>query len=155
MNGFAGSRPVARGAVARAAVALVAGLVFGFGLSLSGMVNPGRVLGFLDVASGRWDPSLAFVLAGAVIVALAGTALQRRMARPVLDDAFHLPSARRIDGRLVLGAALFGVGWGLAGLCPGPAVAALSLGLAPVFVFVAAMLAGMLLHDRVAARRVA
>lgn len=130
-------------------VALVAGAVFGFGLSLSGMVDPARVSGFLDVASGHWDPSLIFVLGGAVIVAIPGLMLQRRLAGPMLDERFHLPVKTRIDPPLLIGSAIFGLGWGLAGFCPGPAISTLSMGLMPTFVFVAAMAGGMLLHDRV------
>ena len=137
----------------RIVVALLSGALFGFGLSLSGMLDPARVIGFLNPASGHWDPSLAFVLGGAVAVAVPGVMLQRRLRRPVLDDRFHLPEKTEIDGRLLAGAALFGAGWGLAGFCPGPAVSALSVGLAPVFLFVAAMAAGMMLHDRVIAGR--
>lgn len=140
-------------AALRIIAALACGALFGFGLSLSGMVDPARVLGFLDLASGHWDPSLMFVLGGAVMVAVPGVMLQRRLSRPLLDDAFHLPEKTGIDRRLVVGSALFGIGWGLAGFCPGPAVSALSLGLAPVLLFVAAMAAGMLLFDRVIAPR--
>lgn len=139
-------------ALPRALVALGAGAIFGFGLSLSGMVDPARVIGFLDVTSGRWDPSLMFVLGGAVLVAVPGVLVQRRLARPALDRVFHVPETETVDSRLLAGAAVFGVGWGLAGFCPGPAVAALSMGLAPVFLFVAAMAAGMLLHDRLVAK---
>lgn len=114
-------------AMLRLLVALTAGVLFGFGLSLSGMVDPARVIGFLDVASGHWDPSLAFVLGGALLVALPGVAIQRRLARPALDDRFHLPANAVIDRPLVLGSAIFGAGWGLAGFCPGPAVASLSV----------------------------
>ena len=138
-------------ALARLVVALLAGALFGLGLSLSGMLDPARVIGFLDVASGRWDPSLMFVLGGAVMVAIPGVMLQRRLARPVLDERFHLPETRAIDRRLLIGSTMFGLGWGLAGFCPGPAVSALSVGYMPVVVFVAAMLAGMLLHDRLIA----
>lgn len=141
--------------LARLGVTLVAGALFGFGLSLSGMLDPARVLGFLDIASGAWDPSLMFVLGGAVAVALPGVMLQRRLARPVLEERFHMPQATAIDRPLLLGSALFGIGWGVAGLCPGPAVAALSLGLVPVFVFVAAMAAGMWLHDGPMAKLIA
>jgi hypothetical protein len=141
-----------RPAVLRILAALAAGALFGFGLSLSGMVDPAKILGFLNLASRRWDPSLMFVLGGALIVAIPGTMLQHRLQRPLLDDSFHLPAKTRIDGRLVTGSTLFGVGWGLAGFCPGPAVSALSLGVAPVFLFVVAMAAGMILHDRVIAR---
>jgi uncharacterized membrane protein YedE/YeeE len=139
--------------LSRLAVALVAGLLFGFGLSLSGMLDPARVLGFLNVASGQWDPSLMFVLGGAVAVAFPGMWLQRRLRRPMLDRSFHLPRTSGVDWRLILGSAIFGVGWGLAGFCPGPAVASLSLGLAPTLLFVAAMVGGMLLHDRFVARQ--
>lgn len=138
--------------LARLGVTLLAGALFGFGLSLSGMLDPARVIGFLDFASGQWDPSLMFVLGGAVMVAIPGVVLQRRLARPLLDERFHLPESTAIDRRLLLGSALFGVGWGVAGFCPGPAVAALSMGLVPVFVFVLAMVAGMLLHDGPLAR---
>lgn len=137
----------------RLVVALLAGALFGFGLSLSGMFDPARVIGFLDLASGHWDPSLMFVLGGALAVAVPGVMLQRRLARPVLDERFHLPERGAIDRRLLIGSGLFGIGWGLAGFCPGPAVSALSLGLLPVIIFVAAMVSGMLLHDKVIARR--
>ena len=122
-------------------------------VSLSGMVDPARVQGFLDVASGHWDPSLMFVLGGAVIVAVPGVMLQRRLTRPVLDDRFHLPTKTRIDRPLVVGSAIFGAGWGLAGFCPGPAVSAVSMGVAPVFLFVAAMIVGIIVHDRLVAPR--
>lgn len=136
----------------RLLVALAAGTIFGFGLSLSGMVDPARVIGFLDVASGHWDPSLAFVLGGALLVALPGMAFQRTLTRPALDEHFHLPAATAIDPPLLLGSAIFGAGWGLAGFCPGPAVASLSIGLVSSFIFAAAMVAGMMLHDRLLAR---
>ncbi len=132
------------------AAALLCGLVFGFGLALSGMLNPVRVLGFLDVA-GDWDPSLAFVLAGAVVVSAGGYLLSRRLVRPVLAPTFDLPTGRRIDPRLVGGAALFGIGWGLAGFCPGPAIASLSLGYGKSALFVVAMLVGMALFRLVPA----
>ncbi|HEV7256938.1 MAG TPA: YeeE/YedE family protein [Bosea sp. (in: a-proteobacteria)] len=139
--------------LARLAVAMLAGALFGFGLSLSGMVDPARVVGFLDLASGHWDPSLMFVLGGALVAAVPGVLLQRRLARPVLDERFHLPERAAIDRRLLAGSALFGIGWGLAGFCPGPAVSALTLGLSSVLAFAAAMVAGMLLHDVGIARR--
>lgn len=134
---------------ARLLSALTSGLVFGFGLSLSGMLDPVRVRGFLDV-TGRWDPSLMAVLAGAVTVSAIGYLTVRRMPRPAFGGRFEVPSNRRIDPPLVLGSALFGIGWGLAGLCPGPAVAALSTGALPVIVFVFAMLAGMVLQHGIA-----
>lgn len=128
----------------RLPAALLSGLLFGIGLALSGMLDPARVRGFLDV-TGAGDPTLAFVLAGAVTASSLGTALARRLRRPLLADGFDWPIRTRIDRPLVLGAALFGIGWGLSGFCPGPAVAALSTGLMPVIVFVAAMLVGMAL----------
>lgn len=131
----------------RIATALASGAVFGFGLSLSGMLNPARVQAFLDIF-GAWDPSLAFVLGGAVIVALLGVRIMHRLPHPVLDDRFHLPTNRRIDVPLVLGSALFGIGWGLGGFCPGPALASLSMGMTSPLIFVGAMLAGMLAYDR-------
>ncbi len=139
-------------AIARLAVALLSGALFGYGLSLSGMVDPARVLGFLDIASGHWDPSLMFVLGGAVCVAFMAVAIQRRLPKPVLDTQFHIPERTDIDARLVGGSILFGIGWGLAGFCPGPALSALTTGLTPVLLFVAAMIAGMLLHDRMLAK---
>jgi uncharacterized membrane protein YedE/YeeE len=136
-----------RSSVPRLATALVSGLIFGLGLSLSGMLNPVRVQGFLDVF-GAWDPSLAFVLGGAVAVAFLGVVVSGRLSRPAFDDEFHLPGTRRIDRRLVVGSALFGVGWGIAGFCPGPAISALALGKMEVVVFVLAMVLGMIAHDR-------
>ncbi|WP_271204529.1 YeeE/YedE family protein [Methylopila jiangsuensis] len=125
----------------------LSGVTFGLGLALSGMLDPQRVRGFLDIF-GDWDPSLAFVLGGAVAVASVGVQIARRMNRPAFDDDFHLPATRPIDGKLIAGAAMFGVGWGMAGLCPGPAVASISLGVPKTLVFLAAMLAGMAMHDR-------
>jgi uncharacterized membrane protein YedE/YeeE len=139
-------------AFARFGAALFCGVLFGLGLSVSGMIDPARVLGFLNLASGRWDPSLLFVLGGAVGVAALGVVLQRRLRRPLLDRQFHMPPSERIDRRLVAGSLLFGAGWGLAGFCPGPAVTTLSTGLPAVLLFVLAMIAGMLLHDRFLAR---
>ncbi|SIP91255.1 hypothetical protein SAMN05880590_101167 [Rhizobium sp. RU35A] len=133
--------------------ALGCGTLFGFGLSLSGMLDPARVQGFLD-PFGAWDPSLIFVLGGAVLVAMAGMAWVRRMPQPVLADQFQIPTNRRIDRPLVLGSALFGIGWGLGGFCPGPAISALPLGFGAVLLFVIAMVAGMILHDRVLAGKV-
>ncbi|MCG5486691.1 MAG: YeeE/YedE family protein [Sinorhizobium meliloti] len=132
--------------------ALASGIVFGFGLSLSGMLNPVRVQGFLDVF-GTWDPSLAFVLGGAVVVAFIGVQVMRRMRHPAFDDNFHVPTSRRIDPPLVIGSALFGLGWGIGGFCPGPAVASLSIGIPQTALFVIAMLVGMTLYDRVWSRR--
>lgn len=133
--------------VLRAAAALASGLVFGLGLAVSGMMNPARVIGFLDVA-GDWDPTLAFVMGGALLVAVPAYRLIPKRERPVLEEEFSLPRKEAVDAPLVGGSVLFGVGWGLVGFCPGPAIAALGTGLVPVFAFVAAMLAGMALHAR-------
>jgi uncharacterized membrane protein YedE/YeeE len=128
------------------ATAGLAGLVFGLGLVVSGMSNPAKVLAFLDLA-GPWDPSLALVMAGAIAVGAVGFALARRRATSVLGQPMDLPSSRAIDARLAIGATAFGVGWGLVGLCPGPALTALSTGSIEAIVFVAAMLAGMALFE--------
>ena len=125
---------------------LVIGLVLGLGLLVSGMSNPAKVLSFLDVASiarGLWDPSLAFVMAGAIAVALPGYRFVLAAPRPHFAVRFHLPPARAIDSRVIVGPALFGIGWGLVGLCPGPALTALATGGRPALFFVAAMVAGM------------
>jgi uncharacterized membrane protein YedE/YeeE len=132
--------------------ALASGAIFGLGLAVSGMLDPARVQGFLDL-SPRWDPSLAFVLGGAVIVMALGLVLIRRLHRPAFAEGFHLPDTRPVDRKLILGSALFGLGWGLGGFCPGPALAALSLGRPEPVLFVACMVAGMVLHDRLFARR--
>lgn len=129
------------------AAALASGLVFGLGLAVSGMMNPAKVIGFLDVA-GDWDPTLAFVMVGALLVAVPAYRFIPRRGRPVLEEEFSLPKTKAVDAPLVGGSALFGVGWGLVGFCPGPAIAALGTGLLPVFAFVAAMLAGMAIHVR-------
>ncbi|MDK1373159.1 MULTISPECIES: YeeE/YedE family protein [unclassified Sinorhizobium] len=136
----------------RVVAALVSGVIFGFGLSLSGMLDPARVRGFLDIAR-DWNPSLAFVLGGAVAVAAIGVVVARRMRKPLFDERFHRPTAPVIDRRLITGSAIFGIGWGMVGLCPGPALASLSLGLPATFLFVAAMLAGMTVHDRLEVAR--
>lgn len=128
---------------------LIGGTLFGLGLTISEMVNPQKVIGFLDVA-GEWDPTLAFVMGGALLVAVpAFRFILKERTKPVLEDDFELPTKKTVDGRLVGGSALFGVGWGLAGFCPGPAVTALASGLTPVFAFVAAMIAGMVLYKLV------
>tara|TARA_R110001592_G_scaffold198820_1_gene447190 strand:- start:1394 stop:1807 length:414 start_codon:yes stop_codon:yes gene_type:complete len=137
--------------MARLLVSLIAGALFGAGLIVSQMVNPARVLGFLDVA-GTWDPTLAFVLAGALAVSVPGYWLVRRLGTPVLDSKSHLPPPGRLDGRLIAGAALFGIGWGLVGFCPGPALAALGTGDNKALAFLAAMAAGMWLFGRFARR---
>lgn len=127
------------------------GLLFGVGLALSGMIDPARVLAFIDVY-GAWGPSLEFVLTGAVTVAGCGHAVSRPMPRPLFDASTHLPARSAIDAKLVVGAAVFGIGWGLAGFCPGPDLAGLVLGLPSIAVFVAAMLAGMWLHRATSVR---
>jgi uncharacterized membrane protein YedE/YeeE len=126
--------------------AFVAGLVFGIGLLVSGMINPAKVLGFLDLA-GRWDPSLALVMVGAIAIGVVGFVIAGRRATTVLGTPMLLPTARTIDRRLIVGGAVFGIGWGLAGFCPGPAVAALGAGHLKAIVFVAAMAAGMLAFE--------
>jgi len=126
----------------QAVFALISGLVFGLGLILSGMANPAKVLAFLDLA-GRWDPSLALVMAGAIAVALPAFAWAKRRKTSMLGTALSLPTSTTIDARLVGGGLLFGVGWGLAGFCPGPALVALGMGEAKALLFVVAMLAGM------------
>ena len=128
------------------------GLVFGLGLLLSGMTDPGKVQGFLDLA-GAWDPSLAFVMGGAIAVGVGAFALARRRTVALLGGAMHLPTARDIDRRLVLGSLAFGAGWGLAGFCPGPAVVALATGHPKAVIFVIAMLAGMAIFEGVEGRR--
>lgn len=130
--------------MSRLFVALVCGLLFGAGMVVSDMINPARVLAFLDVAGG-WDPSLAFVMGGALIPSSVAYLIRRRLNAPIAADAFHVPENRTIDLPLVGGAALFGLGWGLVGLCPGPALAALITGVWQAFVFVAALVAGMAL----------
>lgn len=124
---------------------LACGLLFGTGLLVSGMVRPEKVLGFLDVF-GAWDPSLAVVMVAALAVSVPGFMLARRRARPVLAPRSFWPTATALDRPLVVGAALFGIGWGLVGLCPGPALENLATLSMPVIVFVVAMAAGMILH---------
>lgn len=125
--------------------ALLIGAVFGLGIAISGMGNPAKVQNFFDLA-GIWDPSLAFVMAGALAVALPGYALIfRRRARPVLEPAFSLPTKSTVDARLIGGSAIFGIGWGIVGFCPGGAIPVIGLLDTGVFIFLAAMIAGMLL----------
>lgn len=131
---------------------LLAGLVFGLGLILSGMADPAKVLGFLDLF-GAWDPSLALVMGGAIAVGLPAFALVRRRSVSLLGAPMRLPTARTIDRRLVGGSVLFGIGWGIAGFCPGPALVALGMGLAPALIFVAAMLVGMGVFELIERRR--
>lgn len=126
--------------------ALLCGLVFGVGLILSGMTDPAKVLGFLDLA-GSWDPSLALVMAGSIAVGLVAFAVAKRRTSSYLGLPLALPAARPIDGRLVGGSLLFGAGWGIAGFCPGPALVALGMGEIKAAVFVTAMLLGMGLFE--------
>ena len=132
-------------------VSLIAGILFGAGLVVGGMTDPGKVIGFLDLA-GQWDPSLAFVMGAALCVTLPVFQLViARRSRPVLGSHFFLPTKADLDPQLLGGAVLFGIGWGIAGLCPGPAIANLVSGAPEVLAFVVAMIAGMWLRDRMAA----
>lgn len=126
-------------------VSFIAGWLFAVGLILSGMSNPSKVLNFLDV-TGNWDPTLAFVMAGALLVTFPAFRFVLKRPAPFLSDRFYLPTRQQIDAHLLSGAAIFGVGWGLAGLCPGPALTALGSGAISAFVFVAAMTVGALVH---------
>lgn len=130
---------------------LVSGTLFGAGLTLSGMTNPARVRGFLDVF-GAWDPTLAFVMGSAVLVMAVAWRIRSRMGTPIFAERFSLPDRKDLDGRLITGSILFGVGWGLAGLCPGPAVASLALSPLSVLPFVVAMLTGMGIQRFIAAK---
>lgn len=131
--------------VLRTLAALACGLVFGLGLAVSRMLNPAKVIGFLDVA-GAWDPTLAFVMGGALLVAMPAYRVILKRRRPVLSGSFSSPAEEKLDAPLIWGSGLFGVGWGLVGFCPGPAVAAIVTGLPTVLGFVAAMIAGMALN---------
>ena len=128
-----------------ALAAFAAGLVFGVGLILSGMTDPGTVIGFLDIA-GNWDPSLAFVMGGAIFVGFFAFRLAGKRAQTFLGGVMRLPDRRDIDTRLVGGSVLFGIGWGLAGFCPGPALVSLASGTGKAAIFVVAMLGGMLIY---------
>ncbi|HEX6004722.1 MAG TPA: YeeE/YedE family protein [Burkholderiales bacterium] len=134
-----------------ALAAFGAGLVFGIGLIVSGMTDPGKVIGFLDLA-GHWDPSLAFVMGGAILVGFFAFRVAAHRTRNFLRGAMHLPQRRDIDNRLVLGSLVFGIGWGLAGYCPGPALVSFASGVEQAAVFVAAMLLGMAIYIAVERR---
>lgn len=134
----------------RILTALAAGVLFGLGLAISGLLNPAKAKAFLDI-TGAWDPSLIFVLGAGVVVAFVGYRIAFAINKPLFDDQLHLPTKTRIDRPLILGSAIFGVGWGLAGFCPGPEIAFLSLGLVPAVIFVVAMFIGMVTHDRLLA----
>jgi uncharacterized membrane protein YedE/YeeE len=136
----------------RLVVAFACGALFALGLAISGMTHPSKVLAFLDFA-GAWDPSLALVMASGVLVNVLLFRVALRRGAPLLGGAFALPGKQAIDARLVGGAAVFGIGWGLGGFCPGPAVVSVAGGAAPVVVFVVAMVVGMALHDRLAGHR--
>lgn len=125
--------------------AFVIGLIFGAGLLISGMTQPEKIFGFLDL-TGRWDPSLIFVMGGALAVAAAGFYLAEKRGKSLLGDPLTLPAKNEIDPRLLAGAAIFGVGWGLAGVCPAPAIVNLGFASAPAYIFAAAMLAGMAIY---------
>lgn len=131
-------------------VLLLAGAMFGAGLTISGMTLPSRVLGFLDV-TGAWNPSLALVMLGAIAVHLVLYRVVRQRQSPLHDERFHIPTRRDVDARLIVGAAIFGVGWGIAGFCPGPALTSAAAGSFPAIVFVAAMTAGVILEHAIAA----
>jgi uncharacterized membrane protein YedE/YeeE len=126
----------------RVTLSLIAGLIFGLGLVIGGMANPAKVQNFLDVA-GTFDPSLAFVMAGAVVVTFLGYRLVFRERSPMFAEQFHLPTAKEFDARILIGPALFGIGWGLSGFCPGPAITSLSLMAKGTLIFVPAMLVGV------------
>ena len=130
----------------RILTSLLAGLVFGIGLIISGMTNPAKVLGFLDLA-GLWDPSLALVMGGAIAVGVLAFGIARKRSKSLLGDPMRLPSATQVDRRLLLGALAFGVGWGLAGYCPGPALASLATGGVKPAIFTVAMVAGMVIYE--------
>ena len=129
-------------------IALLSGLVFGLGLIAGGMTDPAKVKGFLDLF-GAWDPSLGLVMGGAIAVGVFAFAAAKRRTISWTGERMEIPSITLIDARLVVGGVLFGIGWGIAGFCPGPAIVALGSGLGAAWIFVAAMLVGMLIHDRV------
>jgi hypothetical protein len=130
----------------RATIALLAGGLFGAGLAYSGMSDPTRVRAFLDLFGGAWDPTLAFVMSGAIVPMAVAWRIRRQLDAPLVDTAFALPATFGITPSLVGGSVLFGIGWGIAGLCPGPAIADLAIAPGPAAIFVAAMLCGMILH---------
>ncbi len=127
-------------------MALIIGLIFGLGLIVSGMADPSKVLNFLDLA-GDWDPSLAFVMGGAIIVGLFAFRFASRMQKSLLGEAMRLPTATNLDRRLIAGSLLFGIGWGLGGYCPGPALVSLTMGNPKSIIFIVAMLAGMMIFE--------
>jgi len=128
-------------------ISTIAGIVFGFGLALSGMLSPGKVVGFLDI-TGNWDPSLAFVMGGGVAVTVVTFHFLLKRPHPLFGDRFHLPTTSDIDRRLIVGAALFGVGWAIGGLCPGPAISSIAYASPKIAIFVVAMVAGILIAKK-------
>ncbi|CAI0712780.1 Predicted transporter component [Serratia marcescens] len=133
-------------------LALLSGVIFGLGLIIAGMANPAKVLAFLDV-TGQWDPSLALVMAGAIAVAAPAFLWARRRERSLLGETLQIPAAGRVDRRLLAGSALFGIGWGIAGICPGPAWVLAGAEMQRVWPFLLAMLAGMALYDVIMRRK--
>ncbi|MCC4104707.1 YeeE/YedE family protein [Serratia ureilytica] len=133
-------------------LALLSGVIFGLGLIVAGMANPAKVLAFLDI-TGQWDPSLALVMAGAIAVAAPAFVWARRRERSLLGETLQIPAAGRLDRRLLAGSALFGIGWGVAGICPGPAWVLAGVEISRVWPFLLAMLAGMALYDVIMRRR--
>jgi len=137
---------LAKEKIVQVLMALLSGLVFGVGLIISGMTDPSKVIGFLDLA-GKWDPSLAFVMGGAILVGVFAYRFATTRSQAILGGSMQLPTNRRIDRRLVLGALAFGAGWGLAGYCPGPVLASLATGGSKPLIFTMAMLAGMVIFE--------
>ncbi|MEI7917570.1 MAG: YeeE/YedE family protein [Methylophilaceae bacterium] len=127
-------------------ITLLAGLIFGLGLIISGMTNPAKVIGFLDI-EGQWDPSLAYVMIGAISIAFLGFRFVKNKSKTIFDDPIHLPGTTHVPKELIIGSVLFGAGWALAGFCPGPALVALGAGYKEAFIFVMAMIVGMYIHD--------
>lgn len=132
----------------RGLVTVASGALFGIGLGMSGMTRPARIIGFLDV-TGSWDPSLVLVMVGAIAVYLPAYWIITRRKHPIMDVRFWLPTRTEIDTRLIIGASIFGIGWGIGGICPGPAIAAVGTGYAPYIVFAPAMALGMIVHNTV------
>lgn len=132
-------------------IAIIAGLLFGFGMGLSQMMDPARAIGFMDIA-GVWDPTLLFVLPGALLVTIIAFRLIFRRSRPFLDTKFYVPTRRDIDRPLIMGAAIFGIGWGISGYCPGPAVSGLTLGTVNPYIFLVSLVAGSFAYTWFSAR---